>query len=31
MENNLEKFEHDGRKVTFKVKNFEIITLKYVR
>jgi len=31
MENNLEKLENDGRKVTFKVKNFEIITLKYVR
>ena len=31
MENNIEKLENKGRDVEIKVKNFEIVTLKYVR
>ena len=30
MENNIEKIENDGKDVKLKVKNFEIVTLKYV-
>ena len=30
LENNIEKLPHDGRKVKVNLKNFEIITLKFI-
>lgn len=31
LENNIEELEHDGRNIQLKVKNFEIVTLKFER
>jgi len=31
MENNIEKLSHNGRDVDIRLKNFEIVTLKYIR
>jgi len=30
VENNLQKVEHDGQEIAVQIKNFEIITLRFV-